>query len=209
MTLPYYKKGDTKMKYTINKENIQAYNRSENVHFPKYTSQLINLANQNAQGTRPKVVGQLSELFPEFQKSAKTITIENWEKWYLEKYPNVINNATDKIYDQVENLKQAITLIDKNLIRKWVKDLIIYKTYNGLYVQQAILAFLAEKKEQKYRLATPYEEAIGIDGYVGSIPYSIKPDTYKTMDRLSEKIDVKMIYYKKTKAGGLKIEVED
>ncbi|MEM3112973.1 MAG: MjaI family restriction endonuclease [Candidatus Pacearchaeota archaeon] len=30
--------------------------------FPKYTAQIINLANQNAQGTRPRVVGQLSEL---------------------------------------------------------------------------------------------------------------------------------------------------
>ncbi len=28
--------------------------------FPKYTTQLMNLANLNAQGTRPKVVGQLS-----------------------------------------------------------------------------------------------------------------------------------------------------
>jgi len=30
--------------------------------FPKYTTQIINIANQNAQGTRPKVVGQMSEL---------------------------------------------------------------------------------------------------------------------------------------------------
>ena len=34
--------------------------------FPKYSTQLINLANQNAQGTRPKVVGQMSELSKEF-----------------------------------------------------------------------------------------------------------------------------------------------
>ena len=33
--------------------------------FPKYTTQIINLANQNSQGTRPKVVGQLSELIKE------------------------------------------------------------------------------------------------------------------------------------------------
>lgn len=26
--------------------------------FPRYTTQLMNLANQNAQGTRPRVVGQ-------------------------------------------------------------------------------------------------------------------------------------------------------
>lgn len=44
--------------------------------------------------------------------------------------------------------------------------------------------------------------------YVGDIPYSVKPDTYKTMERLSETISVKMIYYTKTKTG-LTIEIED
>ena len=34
--------------------------------FPKYTTQIMNLANQNAQGTRPKVVGQMTDLFKEF-----------------------------------------------------------------------------------------------------------------------------------------------
>jgi len=29
----------------------------ETKEFPKYTSQLINLANKNSQGTRPRVVG--------------------------------------------------------------------------------------------------------------------------------------------------------
>lgn len=58
------------------------------------------------------------------------------------------------------------------------------------------------------RLATPEEESKGIDGYVGNTPYQVKADTYKTMGRLSEVIDVKMIYYTKTKTG-LTIEVEE
>ena len=94
------------------------------------------------------------------------------------------------------------------MVTRWVEDLVIYKTFNGLYVQKAILASLAAKNNTTYRLATPEEEAKGIDGFVGSIPYSVKPDTYKTMGRLSETIDVKMIYYTKTK-NGLKIDVED
>ena len=49
---------------------------------------------------------------------------------------------------------------------------------------------------------------MGIDGYVGDTAYSIKPDTYKTMDRLSETIDANMIYYTKTKPG-LKVNVDD
>ena len=196
------------MKYTIKNQDILAYNESEVVVFPKYTSQLINWANQNAQGTRAKIVGQMSELFPEFVDTEDNVTIESWEEWYLEKHPNAIENATEKIYEHVNNLKEAIKLIDKNMVRSWVKDLVINKTYNGLYVQKAILASLSDKLNKEYRLATPAEESVGIDGYVGETPYSIKPDTYKTMNRLSESINVKMIYYTKKKTG-LNIEVED
>ena len=60
----------------------------------------------------------------------------------------------------------------------------------------------------RHATATPEEEAKGIDGYVGETAYSIKPDTYKTMGRLPEVINVKMIYYTKKKTG-LTIEVED
>ena len=196
------------MKYTLKNELIENFNESKSFSFPKYTSQLINWANQNAQGTRPVVVGQMSELFPEFMNSGMEITIENWRKWYTEKYPEAFENATDKIFAQVQNLRNAIPLIDREMVEKWVQDLVINKTFNGMYVQKAILASLAEKRGTTYRLATPEEESIGIDGYVGEIPYSVKPNTYKTMGRLSETIDVKMIYYSKTKTN-LKIEVED
>ena len=196
------------MKYTLKNELIEDFNESKSVSFPKYTSQLINWANQNAQGTRPVVVGQMSELFPEFMNSGMEITIENWRRWYTEKYPEAFENATDKIFAQVQNLRNAIPLIDREMVEKWVYDLIINKTFNGLYVQKAILASLAEKQGTTYRLATPEEESMGIDGYVGEVPYSANPDTYKTMGRLSETIDVKMICYAKTKTN-LKIEVED
>ncbi len=196
------------MNYSIKNESIESYNESEAYAFPKYTSQLINWANQNAQGTRPVVVGQMSELFPEFMGSGMEITIENWRKWYTEKYPDAFDKATDKIHAQVQNLRNAIPLIDREMVENWVEDLVINKTFNGMYVQKAILASLAEKRGTTYRLATPEEESVGIDGYVGNIPYSVKPDTYKTMGRLSETIDVKMIYYTKTKTS-LKIEVED
>ena len=196
------------MYFSLKNEAIESINQSESYSFPKYTSQLINWANQNAQGTRANVVGQMSELFPEFQKSCQDTTVDSWEKWYKQAFPDAIENATEKIYAQVQNLRKAIPLIDKAMVEKWVEDLVIKKTFNGMYVQKAILVALAEKQGTTYRMATPAEESKGIDGYVGSVPYSVKPDTYKIMGRLSETIDVKMIYYTKTKAG-LKIEVED
>lgn len=196
------------MRYTLKNEKIENYNESDTFRFPKYTSQLINWANQNAQGTRPIVVGQMSALFPEFIASDEEITIENWRNWYVERYPDAFEKATDKIYAQVQNLRDAIPLISREMVEHWVEDLVITKTFNGLYVQKAILASLAERKGTTYRLATPDEESVGIDGYVDNIPYSIKPDTYKTMGRLSEAITVKMVYYTKTKTG-LIIEFEE
>ena len=196
------------MEYTLSNENIGYYNGTEGASFPKYTSQLINWANQNAQGTRPAVVGQMSELFPAFMESGEEPTIEGWRRWYTARYPGAFETATEKIYGQIQNLQDAIRLIDRDMVGRWVEELVIRKTFNGMYVQKAILASLAERKGVPYRLATPEEEAKGIDGYVGDVPYSIKPNTYKTMNRLSETIDVRMIYYKKTKTG-LKLEVED
>lgn len=187
------------MKFTIKNNELTMLNKTTAPEFPKYTSQLINWANQNAQGTRPKIVGQLSELFPEYEKDCADISIESWYDWYLKRYPDAIDNATNKIFNQIENLKEAIKFVDRNMVRTWVEDLVITKTYNGLYVQEAILSKIAERSGEPYRLATPSEEAKGIDGYIGNTPYSIKPISYKTMGRLPEVINVKMIYYTKKK----------
>lgn len=196
------------MKYTLSNENIANYNECAAFEFPRYTSQIINLANQNAQATRPRAVGQLTEIFALFINYAADISIDNWKQFYMQEHPNAFEEATVKICNQINNLRQALELIDEEMVRQWVEDLIIYKTYNGLYLQKAILASLAHKTNSEYRLATPDDEAKGIDGYVGGVAYSIKPITYKTMDQLSETILAKMIFYTKTKTG-LTIEVED
>ncbi len=197
------------MIYTIKAEDIKLLNESVSVDFPKYTTQIINLANQNAGGTRPRVVGQLSNMFPEFEKNERPITIPAWYHYYLKLKPNAFVEATDKIYAQVQNLKEAINLIDRKMVYDWVVDLIVNKTFNGLHFQGAILAFLAKQRNTSYRLANPDEEAKGIDGYVGKIPYSIKPDSYKMKNALPEIIEVKMIYYSETSSGNIKIDVEE
>ena len=61
------------MKFTIKNDELVVLNGSKTPNFPKYTSQLINWANQNAQGTRPKVVGQLSDLFPTYESEEDNV----------------------------------------------------------------------------------------------------------------------------------------
>ncbi len=172
--------------------------------FPLYTTQLINLANQNAQGTRPRVVGQLTDLIQECPER----TYEGWKNWYLSKYPNAIENATERINEMMNNLKEAIKSIDKSMIKKWVEDLVLEKTFIGLRFQEAILKKVASIKNTNYRLAEPKEESQGIDGFIGDIPVSIKPITYKTKNALREEIKAKIIFYNKTKSG-LEIDADN
>ena len=172
--------------------------------FPLYTTQLINLANQNAQGTRPRVVGQLTE----FIKECPERTYEGWKKWYLLKYPNAIESATERINEMMDKLKEAIKSIDESMIKKWVEDLVLEKTFVGLRFQEAILKKVASVKNTNYRLAEPKEESQGIDGFVGDTPVSIKPLTYKTKNALREEIKAKIIFYNKTKSG-LEIDADN
>ena len=58
-----------------------------------------------------------------------------------------------------------------------------------------------------YHLSDFTEESKGIDGYIGKIPVSIKPDTYKMKSALQENIEVKTIYYEKVK-NGIKVDYE-
>lgn len=194
-----WRKAEVKIKLTA--EEIRETLDIETPEFPKYVTQILNLANQNAQGTRPRVVGQLSDLIREFPGRS----ISEWEKWYIERNPDAIGKATDKILRMVENLKEAVGLIDGETVRLWAKDLVIVKTYLGLRFQEAILKKGSELKVASYRRSSPDEESAGIDGYIGETPVSIKPDTYKTKGALTERISVKFIYYKKLKDG---IEVD-
>jgi len=120
------------MKIKLTNQEIREHLGSASPEFPKYTTQLINLANQNVQGTRPRVVGQLSELIQAFPGKR----LAEWEKWYLKQHPEAINIATNKIVEMLEHLKKAMNKIDRNLVEQWVKDLVIVKTFIGLRFQE-------------------------------------------------------------------------
>ncbi len=193
------------MKIRLSNAEVQEYViKSPTSEFPKYTTQIMNLANQNSQATRPKFVGQMTDLIQEFPGH----TFEEWVIWYQERYPNAIDEATDKIIAMLEKLTEAIDKVDRTMVKAWVEDLVLIKTYTGLKFQEAILRKISEIKGSDYRLADPFEESQGIDGYVGEDAYSIKPSTYETKPFLSETIEVKIIYYEKKK-NGIVFEIED
>ena len=191
------------MEFILKNSRITQELIGKKVEFPKYTTQIMNLANQNAQGKRPKVVGQMSELVEQCPKG----TYEEWVKWYFERMPRAVDDATEKVYQMVKNLASALPFIDKELVRKWVEDLVLSKTFTGFCFLESILKAISERKHVGCRRSSPEEESRFIDGYIGEVPMSIKPITYKTKNMLHEDINVKLIYYEKLK-DGIRVEYD-
>ena len=77
--------------------------------------------------------------------------MNEWESWYLNRYPNAIDLATERVFNMVEELKKSIVLIDKKMIREWVEELIVVKTYAGLKFQEAILKKVSGRRSSRYR----------------------------------------------------------
>lgn len=65
-------------KFKISNVEVAGLSNAPQYKFPKYVTQVINLVNSNAGGTRPKVVGQMSELIKEFDGKS----IDEWIEWY-------------------------------------------------------------------------------------------------------------------------------
>jgi hypothetical protein len=190
-------------KTTIKNSEINELTAGETPDFPKYTTQILNLANQNSQATRPRNVGQMSELIKQFEGKS----IDEWENWYIKRHPESLEKARKKVFDMVKKLKKAIDKIDEEMIEKWVEDLVITKTYTGLYFQEAIVKKVAKEKAENFKPSTLQDEAKGIDGFIGNNPISVKPMSYQSKKGLNEEIDVDIIYYAKKKSY-IKIEYD-
>ena len=189
------------MKITLSNEEIGPDPEIEAPKFPKYATIILNRANRYSQGTRPRVVGKMTELFKVFPGK----TLDEWERWYVEQKPGVIEQATEKILGMVKGIQGAIEKIDRDMVETWARDLIIVKTFKGLRFQKAILKKGAELINRDFRLAEREEESKGIDGYIGDMAVSIKPITYRLESDIEDTLPNVVIYYEELEDG---IEVD-
>ena len=72
-------------------------------------------------------------------------TYQEWVAWYRQKKPDAIVAASRRISQMVKALQQAITLIDEKMIRTWVTDLVMTKTFAGMRFQESIPKRLSER----------------------------------------------------------------
>jgi len=105
----------------------------------KYIGSVINLANSFSQATRPKHVGQMSELIQQFRDECDSHEVDYWEKFY--DGDDKIDAASEKIWGCFLAIKENLNELTKDDVRAWTKDLIINKTHSGLQIQLDVLKY--------------------------------------------------------------------
>ncbi|MGD2175663.1 MAG: MjaI family restriction endonuclease, partial [Candidatus Brocadiaceae bacterium] len=128
------------MRVHVSFEEMPELLEIEEADLPKYAGTILNIANQWSQGTRPNVVGQMSDLIQEFPGR----TFEEWKEWYSRRKPGAIDEATDRIWGMLERIRSALAEVDRRGVREWTEDLVLVKSFLGLRFQEAILARVAE-----------------------------------------------------------------
>jgi len=171
----------------------------------KYIGSVINLANSFSQATRPKNVGQLSDMIQNFRNVNCEHSVETWKNYYCENIGiEKIEKASAKNWEYIQYIKENLDKLTKEDVYSWTYDLIINKSFDGLQIQLDVLELSSGGKP--FRLAKPEEESQGIDGYIENEPVSIKPKSYKkTIESGKENIPYRIIYYTKSEKQGLKV----
>lgn len=174
LTARFYKEHDT---------------RSRRV-WPRYATQLLNIAGQNAQCFSAKKIGSMKEQWLEFIETGVPDTLENWEKFYTDKNgTDGIKWAAEKLFDKaVKDMR--IPWLDKELCADYVKEVIFNKTHFGMGGESSAIKAAAKYFELPFRFSTAEEESQGIDGWIGDKPVQVKPQDSFKVGHVFNKADV-------------------
>lgn len=155
-----------------NYKGVAKPNRRE---WPKYSTQLMNLAGQNSQATRPKHIGSLKETWMAMRSAGIAGTLKNWEAYY-NKTQGVarLKAAGKKIHEQL--VKMGIEWIDESMCVDYVKEAVYNKTHMGLGGEEMAIEAAANYFGKPFRYSTAQEESQGIDGFIDGKPVQVKPE---------------------------------
>lgn len=142
--------------------------------WPKYATQLMNLAGQNSKATSPKNVGSVKEAWLAMRSQNIRGTLQNWTDFYNTNYgEDKLITAGKKIHTMLNNM--GIQWIDEDMCIDYVKEVVYNKTHMGLGGEEMAIEVAASYFNQPYRFSTPEEESQGIDGWIGDKPVQVKP----------------------------------
>jgi len=166
--------------------------------FPDLTSDLISFANHLSKATTRKKLGNPTSVIEEF----KGKTFEDWERFYEQRRPGALDTASREIFSAIEKLRKALELVDKELIRHWVEEAVLKRTYAAWRIQETILKHIAKLQGKTFRQADDQESEAGIDGFIDERPFCVRPvSRYFKGPPEEQDAQVDVVYFEKAKRG--------
>jgi hypothetical protein len=143
--------------------------------WPRYATQLMNLAAQNVQAFRPAHLGELVKAFQDMRGSGIPGTLQNWEQYYNTHYGvERLVVAGRKIHTMLQ--KMGIQWITEDMCVDYTKEAVYNKTHMGCAGQEMAVEVVASYYKLPIRWPTPQEDsAMGIDAWIGGVPVQVKP----------------------------------
>lgn len=170
--------------------------------WPKYSTQLLNLANQNAKSTSVKTVGSMKELWTDMRHKGIRGTFDNWTTYYNSvRGEDTLNTAGQTLYSMITkmNLQNIIT---EDMCTDYIKEIVYNKTHMGMAGEEMAIEVVANYFNMPYRFSTKEEEAKGIDGWIGTTPVQVKPNDSPKKFNIPNSVDMTKVllitYYKTT-----------
>ena len=166
--------------------------------WPKYYTQFLNIACQNAKATSPKNVGSVKEAFTEMRKEGIRGTLFNWIKFYNKKYgEDKLVAAADKLYAMLQ--KMEIKHISPEMCGDYIKEIVYNKTQMGLGGEERAVIAVAGYYNLKYKFSTQQEESKGIDAWLigknKDVPIQVKPHGNIKKSHVHNQVDTSYLLY--------------
>jgi hypothetical protein len=141
--------------------------------WPKYSTQILNIASQNCKATSTRNIGSIKELWLEMRQSGIRGTLKNWTNFYnSKKGETILDDAGKKLYQMI--LKMGVINIDEEMCIDYVKETVYNKTHMGLAGEEMAVEVVADYFKLDYRFSNAEEEKEGIDAWIGDVPVQVK-----------------------------------
>lgn len=143
--------------------------------WPKYATQLMNIAAQNCKATAPKNIGSCKEAWMQMREQHIPGTLENWTAFYNQLHGEAKLIAAGKNIHAMLT-KMGITWITQDMAIDYAKEIAYNKTHMGLGGEEMAVQVVAKYFDQPLRFSTAAEESQGTDAWIGGRPVQVKPN---------------------------------
>ena len=142
--------------------------------WPRYATQLMNIASQNSKATAPKNVGSCKDAWMAMRAQGIAGTLANWTEFYNKTYGEQrLTTAGQRIHAML--IKMGINWITLDMAVDYAKEVVYNKTQMGLGGEEMAVEVVARYFDQEFRFSTAEEESQGTDAWIGGRPVQVKP----------------------------------